>query len=163
MTSFCEKFAIVAHTFMALIKNTKARFDFEILKTFEAGLVLAGHEVKAIRHGMGKIVGAHVVVRGGEGFLVGANINPYQPLNTPKGYDPERSRKLLLSKKELTEIEQAVEKNRLTAIPLSLYSKGSKIKLEVGIARGKKKADKRQTIKERDTKRDIERTLKNQY
>ncbi|MAQ59112.1 SsrA-binding protein [bacterium] len=148
---------------MAYIKNPKAHFDFEIIETFEAGLVLSGHEVKAIRNGMGKLIGAHVVVRGGEAFLVGANINPFQVANTPKSYDSERSRKLLLSKKELAEIEQAVEKNRLTAIPLSLYKKGSKIKLEIAIARGKKKADKRQTIKERDTKRDIERTLKNQY
>jgi SsrA-binding protein len=148
---------------MAYIKNTKAHFDFEILETFEAGLVLAGHEVKAIRAGMGKLVGAHVVVRGGEAFLVGANINPYQTANTPKSYEPDRTRKLLLSKKELAEIEQATEKNRLTVIPLALYNKNSKIKLELGVARGKKKADKRQTIKERDTKRDIERTLKNQY
>ena len=148
---------------MAYIKNPKAHFDFEIIETFEAGLVLSGHEVKAIRNGMGKLIGAHVVVRGGEAFLVGANINPFQVANTPKSYDSERSRKLLLSKKELAEIEQAVEKNRLTAIPLSLYKKGSKIKLEIAIARGKKKADTRQTIKERDTKRDIERTLKNQY
>lgn len=147
---------------MAYIKNSKARYDFEILDTYEAGLVLSGHEVKAIRNGMGKLVGAHVVVRGGEGFLVGANINPYQVANTPKSYEPDRTRKLLLSKKELAEIEQAVEKNRLTAIPLSLYKHGSKIKLEVAIARGKKKTDKRQTIKARDTKRDIERTLKNQ-
>lgn len=147
----------------AYITNSKARFDFEILKTFEAGLVLYGHEVKAIRHGMGKLVGAHVVVRGGEAFLVGANINPYQIANTPKRYDGERARKLLLSKKELVEIEQATERERLTCIPLSLYNNGRNVKLEIAIARGKKKADKRQTIKARDTKRDIERTLKSQY
>jgi SsrA-binding protein len=148
---------------MAYIKNTKARFDYEILDTYEAGLVLSGHEVKAIRKGIGKLVGGHVIVRGGEAFLVGTSITSYQKANTPKDYDPERPRKLLLSKKELAEIEQATEKSRLTAVPLALYSKGSKIKLEVGVARGKKKADKRQTIKERDTKRAIERTLKNQY
>ena len=147
---------------MAYIKNTKARFDFEILETFEAGLVLYGHEVKAIRAGMGKIVGGHVLIRGGEAFLVNVSINPFQKANTPKNYDPERPRKLLLSKKQLAEIEQATEKNRLTAIPLALYNKGSKIKLELGVARGKKKADKRHTLKERDTKRDIERTLKSQ-
>lgn len=144
------------------ITNKKAHFDYEILDRYEAGLVLHGHEVKSIRSGMGKLVGSHVVIRGGEGFLVGASVNPYQPLNTPKGYDPERTRKLLLSQKELATIEQAVEKNRLTAIPLSLYKKGSKIKLEIAVARGKKKADKRQTLKARDTKRDIERTLKTQ-
>jgi SsrA-binding protein len=147
---------------MAYIKNTKARFDYEILDTYEAGLVLHGYEVKAIRKGMGKIVGGHIVVRGGEAFLLNVSVNPYQKANTPKEYDPERPRKLLLSKKQLAEIEQATEKNRLTAIPLSLYSKGSKIKLELGVARGKKKTDKRHTIKERDTKRAIERTLKSQ-
>lgn len=148
---------------MAYIKNTKAHFDFEILERLEAGLVLFGHEVKAIRAGMGKLIGAYVIVRGGEAFLVGANINPFQVPNTPKNYDPERPRKLLLSKKELMQLEQATEKERLTVIALALYNKNRNIKLELGIARGKKKADKRESIKARDTKREIERTLKNQY
>lgn len=147
----------------AYITNSKARFDFEILETYEAGLVLYGHETKAIRAGKGKIVGGHVIIRGKEAFLVGININAFQPKNTPAKYDPERARKLLLSKKELAEIEQATEKNRLTAIPLSLYNKGRKIKLELAIVRGKQKHDKRQSLKERDTKRDIDRTLKTQY
>lgn len=147
----------------AYITNSKARFDYEILETFEAGLVLYGHEVKSIRAGKGKIVGGHVIVRGGEAFLVGININAFQVANTPKKYDPERPRKLLLSKKQLVELELATEKNRLTAIPLSLYNKGRKIKLELGIGRGKKKHDKRESLKERDTKRDIDRTLKSQY
>lgn len=147
---------------MDYIRNSKARFDFEFLNTYEAGLVLSGHEVKSIRAGKGKIVGSHVLVRGGEAFLVGANINPYQPANTPKNYDSKRPRKLLLSKKELIEIEQKTEKEGLTAIPVKLYSSGQKIKLEVAVARGKKKHDKRQTLKERDAKRHIERTLKTQ-
>ena len=148
---------------MAYITNSKATFDYEILEKYEAGLLLSGYEVKAIRNGMGKLMGGHIIVRGGEAFLVGININPYQPKNTPKSYDPERPRKLLLSKKELIELETATEKNRLTAIPLSLYNKGSKVKLELAIARGKKKTDKRQHIQERETKRSIERTLKNQF
>lgn len=144
------------------LTNSKARFDYDILNTYEAGLVLAGHEVKAIRAGKGKLTGGYVVVRGKEAYLVGININAYQPKNTPKGYDPERPRKLLLSKKELQEIEQSTEKNRLTAIPLSLYNKGQKLKLELAVVRGKQKHDKRESIKERDTKRQIERTLKSQ-
>tara|TARA_B100000508_G_C11464958_1_gene281245 strand:+ start:6599 stop:7048 length:450 start_codon:yes stop_codon:yes gene_type:complete len=146
----------------AYIQNKKARFDFEILETFEAGLVLHGYEVKSIRAGKGKLDGAYVVVRGGEAFLVGASVSPFQVANTPKGYDPERPRKLLLSKKELMRIEQQTETARLTAVALRLYNSGRNIKLEIAIARGKKKHDKRESLKARDSKRDIERTLKNQ-
>lgn len=144
------------------ITNRKARFDFDILDTIEAGLVLHGFEVKSIRNGRGKIEGAFVQIRGNEGYLVGASIPAYQPANTPKDYEPERIRKLLLTRKELEKIQQQTEKERLTAIPLSLYSAGRNIKLEIAIARGKRKHDKRESIKERDTKRDIERTLKTQ-
>lgn len=144
------------------IKNRKARFNFEILETFEAGLVLNGIEVKSVRNGKANLEGSHVIVRGGEAFLVGTTITEYQPTNTPKSYDKERTRKLLLSKKQLAHIEQQTEKAGLTAIPLRLYNAGRNIKLEVAIARGKKKFDKRQTLKARDSKRDIDRTLKSQ-
>lgn len=145
------------------IKNRKAHFNFEILETFEAGLVLLGTEAKSIRNSKANLEGSHVIIRGGEAFLVGASITEYQPANTPKSYDKERTRKLLLSKKQLAHIEQQTEKAGLTAIPLRLYNSGRNIKLEVAIARGKKKFDKRQTLKERDSKRDIDRTLKSQY
>lgn len=145
-----------------LIRHKRVYFDFEILDTFEAGLVLFGHEVKALRSGKAKLEGAHVVVRGGEAFLVGASIAPYQPANTPKDYDPERARKLLLSQKELRELDTKTEEKGLTAIPIRCYSKNGKVKLEIGVARGKKKVDKRETIKARDVKRDIDRTLKQQ-
>ncbi len=144
------------------IQNRKARFDFEILETLEAGLVLQGQEVKSIRSGKGKLEGAYVIVRGGEAFLVGASVSPYQVPNTPKSYEPERARKLLLSKKELAHLELQTETARLTAVPLRLYNTGRNIKLEFAIARGKKKYDKRETLKARDSKRDIERTLKSQ-
>ncbi len=144
------------------LTHNKAHFDFEVLETLEAGLVLLGNEVKSIRLKRGKLEGAHVIVRGKEAFVVGLNINPYQPANTPKTYDPERARKLLLSKKELVKLEAATETQGLTAIPLRLYSNGRNIKLELGIAKGKKKVDKRNTIKDRETKRTIERILKNQ-
>lgn len=144
------------------IQNRKARFNFEILETLEAGLVLLGQEVKSIRHGKGKLDGAYVIIRGGEAYLVGSSISPFQPINTPKNYDPERPRKLLFSKKQLVQLEQKTETERLTVIPLRLYNAGRNIKLEVAIARGKKQHDKRESLKERDSKRDIQRTLKNQ-
>lgn len=143
-----------------LITNRKARFNFEILDTFEAGLVLAGYEVKAVRLGRGKLEGGHVIVRGDEAFLVGASISHYQKANMPKSYDPEQARKLLLSKKELSRLETEGEKKGLTIVPLRLYNKGGKIKIEIAIARGKKKHDKRETIKKRDSKRAIDRILK---
>jgi len=143
-------------------RNKRAHFDFEILKTFEAGLVLLGTEVKSIRNGQVKLDGAHVIVRGAEAYLVGSHISAFQPVNTFKGYDSERPRKLLLSKKELGVIDRESAQAGLTAIALSLYSKGGKIKLEFAIARGKKQADKRESIKARDVKREIDRTLKNQ-
>lgn len=144
------------------LTHKKAHFDYEILKTYEAGLSLYGHEVKSVRANRGKLEGGFVIIRGGEAFLVGVNINPYQPKNLPKKYDPERARKLLLSKKELAEIELQTETAGLTAIPLKLYNLGRHIKLELAVVKGKKKHDKRETIKARDTKRDIDRILKTQ-
>jgi SsrA-binding protein len=144
------------------LSHKKAHFDYEVLKTYEAGLVLLGHEAKSIRASRGKLEGGFVIIRGGEAFLVGVNINPYQPKNTPKKHDPERARKLLLSKKELAEIEQQTETTGLTAIPLKLYNSGRNIKLELAVVKGKKLHDKRESIKARDTKRDIQRILKTQ-
>jgi len=147
---------------MSYATNKRAHFDHELLETFEAGLALLGTEVKAIRNGRAKLEGGYVIIRGGEAFLVGVSIPAFQPINATKGYDPERPRKLLLSSKELAKLDQQTERQGLTAIPLSLYNKGRHIKLSFAIARGKKKADKRESIKERDVKRDIERTLKSQ-
>ena len=144
------------------IQNKKAHFNFEFLKEFEAGAVLAGHEVKAIRTGKASLAGAYVVIRGEEAFLVGASISPYQAANTPKDYDSERPRKLLLSRKELTLLHRESEQAGLTIVPIKWYNKGGKIKLSLALARGKKKADKRETLKKRDAKRDIDRTLKMQ-
>ncbi len=145
-----------------LISNKKARFDYEILDTFEAGLVLAGYEVKSIKTGRAKLDGAHVLIRGSEAFLVNSSVAPYQPANMPKDYEPERVRKLLLSKKELKELEEKSEQAGLTIVPIRLYNAGRKLKLEIGIGRGKKKADKREALKARDNKRDIDRILKSQ-
>ncbi len=144
------------------LSHKKAHFDYEILETYEAGLVLLGHEVKSIRASRGKLEGGFVIVRGSEAFLVGVNINPYQPSNHLKKHDAERPRKLLLKKKELLEIEKQTETAGLTAIPLKLYNSGRNIKLQLAVVKGKKKHDKRESIKARDTKRDIERILKTQ-
>jgi len=145
---------------MALIDNKRVRFDFELLKEFEAGIELLGFEVKSIRAKRGSLAGARVLVRGGEAFLVGATIQPYQPENTPESYDPERVRKLLLNKKELAELAGADVAKGLTMVPISLYNKGSMLKLSFALARGKKKGDKRELIKERETKIAAERTMK---
>jgi len=142
------------------IKNRKAHFDFEHLDTFEAGIVLSGSEVKSIRAGKGKLEGAFVKIYDGRPVLLGASISPYQPKNTPTDYEPERPRQLLLSKKELAKLERQINESNLTIVPISWYSAGSKIKLSIALARGKKKADKRETLKKRDVKRDIDRTLK---
>lgn len=146
----------------AYITNKKAHFNYEILETFEAGISLFGYEVKAIRAGRGKLEGAHVVIRGKEAFLVGASISYFQEANTPKSYEPERSRKLLLSRKELAKLEVQGEQAGLTIVPLKWYNNGRNIKLEIALARGKKKQDKRESIKNRDTKREIDRILKTQ-
>lgn len=144
------------------LSHKKAHFDYEVLQKYEAGIVLLGHEVKSVRANRGKLEGGFVIIRGGEAFLVGVNINPYQPKNMLKKHDPERARKLLLKKKELLEIERQTETAGLTAIPLKLYNSGRNIKLELAVVKGKKLHDKRESIKARDTKRDIDRILKNQ-
>lgn len=146
-----------------LIKNKKAGFDFELLETYEAGIELYGHEVKSIREGKAKLEGAHVVVRGGEAYLVGASIAAFQPANTPASYDSERSRRLLLNKKELATLAGKENVKGLTIVPVSMYNKNRHVKLEIAVAKGKKKTDKREAIKECDTKRDIERIMKSQH
>lgn len=144
------------------VENKKARLEYEFLETYEAGMVLTGYEAKALRAGKASLVGARVMVRGGEAFLVGATISPYQEGNVPKSYDPERSRKLLLSKKELNELAGSESQRGLTLVPIMVYNQKRFIKLSFGLARKKKKHDKRATLKERDDKRSMDRSLKNQ-
>ena len=137
--------------------NQRARFDYEILETMEAGLVLAGHEVKAIRNNKVSIHGAYVKIFDSEAFLVGAIISPYQPGNVPVDYDSQRSRKLLLKKSELKYLIGKSQEKGLTLVPLKIFDAHGLIKLELGIARGKKKYDKRETIKKREEERKIRR------
>lgn len=145
---------------MSLIDNKRGTFDYSIIETMEAGLVLEGFEVKSLRAGQGSLKGARVVARGGEAYLVGATVPPWQQANAPKSYDPERTRKLLLNKKQIAQVLSAESEKGLTVIPISVYNKGRNLKLEIAIARGKKAHDKRETIKKRDTERDIRRSLK---
>jgi len=142
------------------VQNKKARFDYELIKKFEAGVVLYGHEVKAVRAGKASLVGSHVVVRDGEVYLVNASISHYQEANTPENYDPGRVRKLLLNKKEIKELESTEKAKGLTIVPITWYNNNRKLKLEIAIAKGKKDYDKRESIKERDSKRSIRRSLK---
>jgi SsrA-binding protein len=142
------------------VEHKKARFDFEILEEFEAGIELLGIEVKSVKNHQAKLEGSHVIVRGGEAYLIGASISPYQIKNTHSTYDSVRTRKLLLTKKEIRELSKSESTRGLTLIPIVMYNKGSKIKIKIAIARGKKKFDKRETIKKRDIDREIGRTLK---
>ena len=121
---------------------------------------LLGFEVKSIRQKLGSLDGAYIIVRGGEAYLINAHIPPYQPANTPESYDSHRNRRLLLTKKEITELSTAEGTKGLTIVPISVYNKGRKLKLSLGIGRGKKKTDKRESIKKRDTERELGRSLK---
>ena len=152
----------MCYTFgVAYIENKKVHFNYEILEEIEAGIELLGQEVKSIREKHGSLEGARVIVRGGEAFLIGVTIPPFQPKNAPKEYAPDRNRRLLITKKEIAIIGETETKKGLTIVPISVYNKGRKIKVSLGIVRGKKKYDKRDSIKKRETDRDIRRSLKN--
>jgi SsrA-binding protein len=142
------------------LKNKKATLDYEILEKLQAGMELFGHEVKSLRTGKGSLEGGRVIIRGNEAYLVGVNVSAYQPNNTPKDYDPERSRRLLLNKKEIAKLSEAESKRGLTLIPISVYNAGRNLKLQIAIARGKKKVDKRESLKKKSAKRDSEREAK---
>ncbi|MDD3531417.1 MAG: SsrA-binding protein SmpB [Candidatus Pacebacteria bacterium] len=146
---------------MILVEYKKALLKFALVETFSAGLELLGSEVKALRNKLGSLDGARVVVRGGEAFVVGMTIPPYQVANTSKTYDPERARRLLLTKKELTTLLTEEAKKGLTIIPLEVYSTGRLVKARIAIVRGKGKADRREDLKKRDASRETARVLKN--
>lgn len=139
--------------------NRKARFDYEILEQFEAGIELLGSEVKSVREGKMSMAGSFISVRGGEAFLLGSEVAAYQPKNSGPDYDPKRARKLLLEKDEIIKLAEVESTKGLTIVPLSVYNKGRFIKCSVAIARGKKEFDKRESIKKRDTERDLKRSL----
>jgi len=142
-----------------LASNKKAYFDYEILEKYEAGISLIGQEVKSIKQGHMSLSSSYVVIRGNEAFLLGAYVPPYQPKNSPADYDPQRTRKLLLKKDEINYLIGKTKEKGLTLVPLRVYTLKSNIKLEFGVAKGKKQKDKRETIKKRETERDMKREL----
>ena len=144
-----------------LTENRKSTYNYEILETYEAGLALYGFEVKAIKTGHVSLTGSFVTLKNKELFLTNALIPPYQPKNTPVDYDQSRARKLLLKKSEISTLIGKLKIKGLTLIPIRLYTKKNRIKLEFGIAKGKRKIDKRISIKKRDIERELGRKLKN--
>lgn len=143
--------------------NKKAYHEYEILDTLEAGLVLEGHEVKAIRAGQMKLSGAYVTFHKGEAHLLNGHISKYKFAGKLEAYDPERTRTLLLKNKEIAYLSAKSQEKGLTIVPLKVYTKGRHIKVEIGVARGKKLHDKRRTVKERQQKRDARRAIKGDY
>jgi SsrA-binding protein len=140
--------------------NRKASFNYTLEEQFEAGLILEGWEVKSLRAGKINLSDAHIIIKHGEAFLLGAQI---QPLSTASAHtlpNPDRTRKLLLNKTELNHLIGSVERQGYTIVPLSLYWKKNKIKVKIALAKGKKEHDKRDTIKNREWQRDKERLMK---
>jgi SsrA-binding protein len=139
--------------------NRRARRNYAVVETMEAGVALLGSEVKALREGRIDLKDSYAVVRGGEAFLVGAYIGPYE-FSRDGGHEPERDRKLLLHRQEIDRIAGQVAEKGLTLVPLQVYLKDGKVKVEIGLAKGKTSYDKRETIKERDADREMERAVR---
>lgn len=139
-----------------LATNKRARFDYDILETYEAGIVLTGQEVKSVRKGSVSLKGAFVTIRENEAWLTNAHISKYEKAGLLPGYDPTRTRKLLLQRREIKSLLGKRKQAGLTLLPLSVYTKRNRLKLEIGLARGRKKYEKRDLMK----KRDIERTMR---
>ena len=139
-----------------LAENRRARFDYDISETIEAGIELLGHEVKSVRGGHMNIAGSHALIRGGEAWLLNATIPPYQPLNVPENYDSKRTRRLLLKHEEAKNLIGKL-KEKYSLIPLEAYSKNNRIKILLGIAKPRKKHDKRELLKKRAAEREMGR------
>ena len=140
-------------------QNKKAAFDYQILEKYEAGLVLQGQEVKSIKTGHMNLSGSYVVIRDGIPTLIGSKIPPYQPKNSPKDYNPEQTRRLLLNQKEIDYLAGKAKTHGFALIPLKVYEQHGRIKLEFALAKGAKKFDKREKLKERDIERQTRREL----
>jgi SsrA-binding protein len=144
------------------IENRKARHDFHIEETYEAGLVLKGTEVKSIRDGKASLSESFAYMKGGEVWLKEMYIKPYE-FGSYNNHAERRERKLLLNKKEIREVDKAISQKGYSLVPLKLYFKGGYVKVLIGLARGKKKFDKREDIKEKDTRREMDRKVKGSY
>lgn len=145
---------------MIEIQNKKAKFDYEILDTYEAGIVLTGTEIKSIRSGKAQLKDSYAIIKNGEVFLLNMHISHYEQGNI-FNHNETRTRKLLLHKKEILKLRDKVEIEGLTLVPIKLYFKGNKAKILLGVAKGKKSYDKRETIKQRDIDRDLKKQFKN--
>ena len=143
----------------ALVTNRRARRDYEIVDTLEAGLVLTGTEVKSIRAGHANLADSFCMVEAGEVFLMDAHVSPYSHGNM-NNHEPTRPRKLLLNGREIARLRKATEQKGFTAVPLKLYLRRGFVKAQIGIARGKRQYDKRADIAERDNKRNLDRVMK---
>lgn len=140
-------------------KNKKAYFDYEVIDEYKAGIILTGSEIKSIRNGNINLKGSYITVEKGETFLKGAHISRYK-YDSDKDYNPFRIRKLLLKEQEIYKISNNLNTQGVTVIPLAIGLDGKYAKLQIGVVRGKKKHDKRASIKDRDTKRQAERAIK---
>jgi SsrA-binding protein len=145
---------------MSLINNKKTYFNYEITDTYVAGMELFGFEVKSLRKGQGSLEGAYVTIRGNEAFLINSFIPPYQENNTPADYNPRRNRRLLLTKKEIETLGKIEKTKGLTIVPISVYNKGRVLKIDLGIGKGKKKYDKRETLKKQTIERETHREFR---
>ena len=142
--------------------NKQALYDYEILDRFEAGMVLTGQEVKSIKQGGLNLKNAFVTIKNEEAYLTNARVSPYVKAGRLIDYDPERPRKLLLHKKELRSLTGKLRQKGLTMVPLKAYTKGQRVKVEIGVGRGKKEYDKRQTIKKREIAKQLREAIKRQ-
>lgn len=136
--------------------NKRALFDYDIAEKFTAGVALTGHEAKSAKLGRMNIAGCHAAVRGNEVYLMGANIQSFQPGNAPAGYDPTRTRKLLMKREEIKYLTGKLQSG-LTLVPLKAFVSHNFVKLELGLGRGRKKGDKREVVKKREMERDVRR------
>jgi SsrA-binding protein len=142
-----------------IAKNKRARHDYHVVDSVEAGVVLKGTEVKSVRQGKVQLVDGFAKVDGGELFLFGVHISPYEQGNR-FNVDPRRTRKLLLHRSEIRRLDRQVREKGMALVPLTVYLKRGRVKFEIGVCRGKKMYDKRQTIAKRDAERDMERALR---
>lgn len=150
----------MANTSALIAENRRARFDYHLEERHEAGVVLEGWEVKAIRSGQVQLTDGYVMVKNGELFLIGCRINALQTASTHVRPDADRTKKLLLQKAEIRRLVGKVEQRGYTLIPLNLHFKNGWVKAEIALAKGKAEHDKRHTIKEREGKREVERAMK---
>jgi SsrA-binding protein len=140
-----------------LAENRRARFDYDIIDYYVAGIELEGHEVKSVKTGHGSLQGSYVIIRGGEAWLINCTIPAYQQNNVPPEYDPSRTRRVLLKKDEIKELQGTLKEKSIALLPLKFFSKGGLVKVELGVGRARKDHDKRDLLKKRDAEREMRR------